>query len=59
MKKPSEPSLMTSAISYIALGPTSLLRISHRIQTLMNMKSIEKFQAEKEMRHEVDCDMKM
>jgi hypothetical protein len=58
MKKPSEPSLITSAISCMALGPTSLFRISQSIQMLTKMKKMEKFQAVKEMRLEVDDEMK-
>jgi hypothetical protein len=58
MKNPSEPSLITSAMSYMAFGPVSLFRISQSIQMLINMKTIEKFHALKDIKLDVLDDMK-
>ena len=57
MKKPSEPSLITSAISYIAFGPMSLFRISQSIQILIKMNTIEKFHALNDIKLDVVDDM--
>ena len=59
MKNPSEPSLITSAISCMALGPWSFSRISHSIQKLTSMKIIEKFQAIKLINADVDEEKQM
>ena len=59
MKNPSDPSLITSAISCIAFGPVSLLSISQSIQMLMKMNSIEKFHAVNEIRLDVVEDTNM
>ena len=56
MKNPSEPSLITSAISYICLGPQSFLRISHNIQSEINKNTIENTHAENDTILDVDCD---
>jgi hypothetical protein len=58
IKNPSEPSLITSAMSYMAFGPVSLFRISQSIQMLINMKTIEKFHALKDIKLDVLDDMK-
>jgi len=58
-KKPSEPSLIISAISCIDLGPTSFYRISQRIHKLTNTKKIDIFQAVNEIKLEVDCETNM
>jgi len=57
MKNPSEPSLITSAISYIAFGPVSLFRISQSIQILIKMNTIEKFHALNDIKLDVVDDM--
>lgn len=59
IKKPSDPSLITSAISCIFLGPQSFLRISHSMYIAMIMKTIEIIQAEKETTLDVDYDTNM
>lgn len=59
IKNPSDPSLITSAISCMALGPWSFSRISHSIQKLMRTKMIEKFQAIKGIRAEADDEIQM
>jgi len=55
-KKPSEPSLITSAISCILLGPTSFLNISHSMLKLTPMKHKDMIKAEKDIILEVDYD---
>jgi len=57
MKNPSEPSLMGSEMSYMALLPGSLSNIQHSIQMLIPMKTTEITSAEKAMTSEVDLDM--
>jgi len=59
MKKPSEPSLITSAISYMFLGPESFIKISQRIQRLTPRTTIDIINAEKEIKLDVDCDTNM
>jgi hypothetical protein len=59
MKKPSEPSLITSAISCMFLGPESFIKISHRIQRLTPRNTIDIINAEKEIKLDVDCDTNM
>ena len=58
-KKPSEPSLMTSAISCIDLGPRSFLSSSQSIHVLTPRNTIEKMKAVNEITLEVDCDTKI
>ena len=58
-KKPSEPSLITSAMSCIALGPQSFLRISQSIHILMPKNTIEKTKAVNVIILDVDYEMKM
>tara|TARA_B110001450_G_scaffold240053_1_gene248439 strand:+ start:133 stop:474 length:342 start_codon:yes stop_codon:yes gene_type:complete len=53
-KKPSEPSLITSAISCILLGPTSCLKISHSMLKATPMNTNEMVKAENEITLEVD-----
>lgn len=50
---------MTSAISCIALGPTSLVKISHKIHKLTKIKQIDIIKAEKHIILEVELDMQM
>ena len=57
MKNPSEPSLITSAISCIFLGPASFINISQRIHMLTPRNTRDIINAENEIRLEVDCDM--
>lgn len=59
MKKPSEPSLITSAISYIFLGPLSFLRISHSILSEINKNTIENIHAVNDTIADVDDDINM
>jgi hypothetical protein len=59
MKKPSEPSLITSAISYIFFGPESFIKISQRIHRLTPRNTSDIIKAEKEIRLDVDCDTNM
>jgi hypothetical protein len=59
MKKPSEPSLITSAISCMFLGPESFIKISQRIQRLTPRNTIDIINAEKEIKLDVDCDTNM
>ena len=56
-KNPSEPSLITSAISYIAFGPESFLRISTNIQILIPKNTTEAMKAVNEIMFEVVDDM--
>ena len=58
MKNPSDPSLMASLISCIALVPASLSKIQHRIHILMNTKTIETSTAKNAMRLDVEFDTK-
>ena len=50
MKNPSEPSLIGSAISYIALGPVSLSKIHPSIHMLSDMNISDIIKAAKAMR---------
>ena len=59
MKNPSEPSFITSAISYMFLGPESLSKISQRIKRLTPRKIIDIMNAVNEIKHEVDYDTKI
>ena len=59
MKNPSDPSLITSAISYMPRGPWSFRRISHSIQKLIRMKITEKSHAIKLIKAEVDDEKQM
>jgi hypothetical protein len=59
MKKPSEPSLITSAISCIFFGPESFIKISQRIQRLTPRNTIDIINAVKEIKLDVDCDTNM
>ena len=56
MKKPSDPSLIGSAISCILLGPMSLSRIHPSIQILIPTNIIETTKATKEIRLDIDDD---
>ena len=58
MKKPSDPSLITSAISYMPLGPMSILSISHNIFILTPINTILIVKAENEIILDVDYDTK-
>ena len=58
-KNPSDPSLMTTAISYIALGPSSFVSISQSITILIPINKIEKDQALNETKVDVELDMRM
>lgn len=57
-KKPSDPSLITSAISYMLLGPISIRNISHNIFILMPINTTLIVKAENEIILDVDCDTK-
>jgi hypothetical protein len=57
MKKPSLPSLIGSAITYIALGPTGLSNICPRSHALKIMKASEITNAENPIRFAVEFDM--
>jgi len=59
MKNPSDPSLITSAISYIFLGPQSFLSISHNILSEINKKSTENIHAVNDTKLDVDYDTNM
>ena len=59
MKNPSDPSLITSAISCIFLGPQSFLRISQSIQREINKNTIENTHAENDIILDVDYDTNM
>ena len=56
MKKPSDPSLIGSAISCILLGPMSLSRIHPSIQILIPTNIIETTNATKAIRLDIDDD---
>lgn len=56
IKKPSEPSLITSAMSYMFFGPASFSSISQRIHKLTPRKTIDIINAENEIKLEVDYD---
>ena len=56
-KNPSDPSLITTAISCIALGPSSLFRISQSIHILIPINNIENTQALNDTKLEVELDM--
>ena len=56
MKKPSEPSLMGSLISYIGLLPTSLSRIQQSIHILIPMKTRDTNNAKKAIKLDVLLD---
>ena len=56
MKKPSDPSLIGSAISCILLGPMSLSRIHPSIQILIPTDIIETTNATKAIRLDIDDD---
>jgi hypothetical protein len=56
-KKPSDPSLITSAISCILLGPTSYLKISQSMLKATPMKTSDIVKAENDIILEVDYDM--
>jgi len=56
-KNPSEPSLITSAMSCIAFGPESFFRISTNIQILIPMNTIDAMKAVNEIIFEVVDDM--
>lgn len=56
-KNPSEPSLMTSAMSCIAFGPESFFKISTNIHILIPMNTIEAMKAVNEIILEVVDDM--
>lgn len=56
MKKPSDPSRITSAISYMLLGPMSFLNISTSIFILIPMNTIENVNAENEIIEETEFD---
>lgn len=58
MKKPSEPSLIVSAISCIDLGPKSFYRMSQRIYILIPMKTYDIMKAVKVITVDVDYDTK-
>jgi hypothetical protein len=53
MKKPSDPSLIGSPMSYIALVPVSLSRIQHSIHSATMIKHNEMTRAEKAIMLEV------
>ena len=55
-KKPSDPSLITSAISCILLGPTSYLKISQSMLKATPMKTSDIVKAENDIILEVDYD---
>jgi hypothetical protein len=55
-KKPSDPSLITSAISCILLGPTSYLNISQSMLKATPMKTSDIVNAENDIILEVDYD---
>ena len=57
IKKPSEPSLIESLMSCIALVPGSLSNIQHSIHRLMNKNTTETMRAEKAMRFGVELEM--
>jgi len=57
-KKPSEPSLITSAISCILLGPTSYLNISQSMLNATPMNTTDILNAPNDMMLEVDLEMK-
>ena len=57
MKKPSEPSLIGSLISYIARVPTSLSKIQHNNQREMRMNSMLTRNAKKAIKLEEVWDM--
>jgi len=57
-KKPSEPSLITSAISYILLGPTSYLNISHSMFKATPINTSDMVNAEKDIILDSDYDTK-
>lgn len=59
MKKPSDPSRMTSAISCILLGPISFLKISTNIFKLIIMNTDENVKAENEIIDDTEFDTKM
>ena len=56
MKKPSDPSLIGSAISCILLGPMSLSRIHPSIQILIPTNISAIINATKAMRFDIDDD---
>ena len=58
-KNPSEPSRITSAISCMARGPTSLVRMSHNIHNETKIKQIEIINAEKQIKLDVEFEMQM
>lgn len=58
MKNPSEPSLMGSEMSCMALEPGSLSSIQQSIQMLIKMKTAEITSAEKAITSEVEVDMR-
>ena len=58
MKNPSEPSLIGSPISCIALLPGSLSKIQQSIQKLIKMKQSEITKAEKAIRFDVELEIR-
>ena len=58
-KKPSEPSLMTSAMSCIPLGPTSFFKISHSIIKAIHINTMLVINAENEIMLDVEVDTNM
>lgn len=59
IKNPSEPSFITSAMSYIFLGPESLSNISQRIKRLTPRNIIAIIKAVNEIKLNVDYDTKI
>ena len=57
-KKPSDPSLITSAISCILLGPTSYLNISQSMLNATPMNTTDILNAANDIKLEVDLEMK-
>jgi len=57
-KKPSEPSLITSAISCMLLGPTSYLNISQSMLNATPMNTTDILNAANDMILEVELEMK-
>jgi hypothetical protein len=58
MKKPSDPSRMTSAISYMLRGPMSFLNISTNIFKLIIINTIENVHAENVIIDDTEFDTK-
>jgi hypothetical protein len=58
-KKPSDPSLITSATSCIPLGPTSFFNISQRMQSDTHINTIDIINAEKDMIIDVELETNM